>query len=89
MYIKTAKPAADVPTTELFVPQVMDRIGCVEHDTIPGVPCYWFQSLISDKWIEAVCNRRARRAGMTAPIRPASLDRSLAGKPSGSWDSRR
>lgn len=91
MYIKNpAKTqSVEIPTEELYVPLVVDRTTCLEHGALPGEHCHVFESLISDAWIGGICNTRARRAGMTAPIRPASLDRSLAGQSPSSWNSRR
>lgn len=89
MYIKTAKKIDDTPTTDLYVPLVVERTACLVHGVEPGEWCHVFESIISDAIIGGICNHRARRAGMDAPIRPASLDRSLAGQPSRNWDNRR
>ncbi len=80
MYIKNPSVVDDSPTTELYVPRVILRSSCLEHEAETGEPCHTFESLISDEIIEGICNGRARRAGMNAPIRPASLDRSLTGQ---------
>lgn len=71
----------DIPTVELYVWTVINRVPCEEHGAALGLECFWFESLISDDIIKGICNVRARKAGMTAPIRPQSLDRSLSGQP--------
>lgn len=78
--MKNAPVVDDVPTTELYVPRVILRTSCVIHEVETGEPCHEFESLISDTIVGGICNARARRAGMNAPIRPASLDRSLSGQ---------
>lgn len=82
MYIKTAKKTDDTPTTDLYVPLVVDRTNCLVHGARHGEWCHVFESIISDAITGGICNHRARSAGMNAPIRPASLDRSLAGQSS-------
>lgn len=80
MFKKNINVVDDVPTTELYVPRVIARSSCIVHSAEWGEPCHTFESLISDAIIGGICNARARRAGMTSPIRPASLDRSLTGQ---------
>lgn len=71
----------EAPTTELYVPSVLSRTSCQEHEAGYNQSCHSFESLLSNDIIHGVCNSRARKAGMTAPIRPQSLDRSLSGQP--------
>lgn len=80
MFQKNAPIVDDIPTTELYVPRVILRSSCVIHSAESGEPCHSFESLISDDIVSGICNARARKAGMNAPIRPASLDRSLSGQ---------
>lgn len=66
----------DVPTTALYIQTVIDRSDCHRHDTSDA--CYKIPKVSGVGYHEGICNSRARKAGMTGRIRPASLDRSLA-----------
>lgn len=71
----------EIPTTELYVVRVITRVPvCPVHENLELDPCFIFESLISDEWITGICNVRARKAGMTAPIRPQSLNSSISGQ---------
>lgn len=83
MYRRNNTPTTDVeiPTTTLYVPRVVERATCEKHEAALGVPCHQFESIISDNVIGGICNSRARKAGMNAPIRRQSLTVSLSGQP--------
>lgn len=61
------------PTTQTYIPAVIDRTGCVQHNALSGFPCYEFQGADNDLWHVGICNSRARRAGMNGSIHPSSL----------------
>ncbi len=69
--------SADVPTTSLYIDTVIARANCIKHDAFAGA-CYNIPKVSGVGYHEGVCNSRARKAGMTGHIRPASLDRSLS-----------
>lgn len=66
----------EIPTTETFVPGVVDRTRCVTHRKEYGEFCHHVEGLMT-RPIQGICNERALRAGINGPIRPQSLDRSL------------
>lgn len=55
------------PTTELFIPTVVERIFCKKHGAEKGEPCGRLGPYM------AVCNARAKRAGFNAPVSEKSL----------------
>jgi hypothetical protein len=64
----------DEPTTELYIPTVLERTSCKNHDVPEGVPCFHIGNDESG-YNAAVCNKRALRAGFNARISKSSLVR--------------
>lgn len=64
----------DAPTKEKFIPEVMTRATCNSHGASHGSPCYVIPSEDGFSFFPAICNARAKRAGMNHEIRPASLE---------------
>lgn len=62
----------EVPTTDLYLPSVMDRQQCPKHKAPQGVPCFHIPR-VKGGYFGAVCNKRAKRAGFNAPIQERSL----------------
>ena len=63
------------PTTEVYIPRVLDRTGCLQHDAEAGDPCYSYSGVSGETQHTGICNDRARRAGLNAPIKFSSLVR--------------
>jgi hypothetical protein len=57
----------EVPTTQLFIPTVIERTPCKRHGADKGQPCGNLGPY------HAICNARAKRAGFNAPISEKSL----------------
>lgn len=63
----------ETPTLDLFVPDVLLRKRCHEHNADLGIPCFVIEA--DDSESAAVCNKRAKMAGFNAPVSPQSLNR--------------
>lgn len=62
----------ETPTRNLFLGTVLERQPCGRHNVPRGVPCFHVPR--SDgSYSVAICNKRARKAGMDHHIRAASL----------------
>lgn len=83
--IKQQNNDVEVPTTRLYLDDVVLRTACHNHGAPVGSACwtFWGGTDGTDENVlhEGICNDRARRAGMDHPIRPTSLDRSILTKP--------
>lgn len=62
----------DEPTTELYIPKIVERLGCAKHNAAPRKPCFVIPTL-AGQYLMAVCNTRAVSAGCNHPIDPRSL----------------
>lgn len=67
------------PTTELFLPTILDRLGCGRHKVPVGVPCF---HVVRDGFGRGagICNYRAKKAGFNHPVDPKSLRRNQGKK---------
>jgi hypothetical protein len=77
----TVKPSVFVdegPTTDLYLPSIIERTPCPKHLAERGTSCYLFEAAEGDTWHNGICNSRALAAGMNGRIHPMSLDRSLS-----------
>lgn len=62
------------PTTpDYYVDVTVERTACKKHQARKGESCWLYLSAVTNTYVRAVCNQRARAAGMTAHISPKSL----------------
>lgn len=64
----------EVPTTESFIPTIVDRRGCGHHSKNLGTPC-WQMLGDSGQLLAGICNKRATKTGFVGKITPQSLSR--------------
>lgn len=74
---RPSRNGVEIPTTDLFMPIVLDMVPCDRHRVELNVPCFQVPKKDESGYFPGICNHRAKRAGFDAPIRPQSLDRSL------------
>jgi hypothetical protein len=70
-------------TTEPNIPMLgiaIDRVGCLDHNSVAGVPCWDIFSSTSKTYKKAVCNKRLLRAGFNGPISRMALSRKYLNK---------
>lgn len=60
------------PTTDLFIPSVIEKVGCQKHEAPKGTPC-WRMYPVNGMDHGAICNKRAKSAGWAGQIDPRSL----------------
>lgn len=73
---RNQKVQYDTPTSDLYIPTVIDRVACGLHNMPLGVPCFHVQLNRNTQAIApAICNNRAIKAGYVGRINPASLSR--------------
>ena len=63
------------PTTNLYIPFVVSSSSCDVHGSDIGQPCYDSLGVETSGRIYGVCDRRARKVGLTGYIRQESLVR--------------
>lgn len=65
----------EAPTFDLFVPTVIDRVSCEKHNAEKGVPCFHIRKMkeSGEGYYAGICNKRAKKGGMTHRINPTSL----------------
>jgi hypothetical protein len=68
MQYRTTRTVAPVENTShlKFIPTVIDRGPCEMHGVSTGVPCFHIRG--DRGYLPAICNRRARAAGMNSEI---------------------
>lgn len=64
-------PNAQKPTTELYMPSILERSHCDKHNVPKGIPCFHIPGIRGYK--AAICNGRARSAGFVGKISAMSL----------------
>lgn len=64
----------EAPSTEMYIPTVLERTSCSKHNAERDEPCYYIDGL------RGVCNRRAKSAGYNHPI----SDKARMNKPNSS-----
>lgn len=74
------------PTTDRFVPTIIDKVDCQKHFRDVGDPCYVIHAATSNSIHMGVCNRRALKAGMVGKVSPGSLS---TNKPKKEWRAKR
>ena len=64
----------ECPTTpDYYVDVTVERTACKKHQARKGESCWLYLSAVTNTYVRAVCNQRARAAGMTARISTKSL----------------
>lgn len=62
----------DCTIGDFYIPKVIHRTDCKEHERIQGDPC-WFVLTSAGDILPAVCAARTYRAGFVGSVSPHSL----------------
>lgn len=68
------KPHNDEPTTETYIPTILDRTDCTKHNALLGMPCWYIPKRFG--YYAGICNARAVAAGFNHEISASSVVRS-------------
>ena len=68
----------DEPTTELYLPKIINHMVCHTHKKALGEPCYVAKGTTDEyRSIVGICNARAKAAGYNGFVQASSLDRNM------------
>jgi hypothetical protein len=77
---RVLRPVIEIPSTDMHLPSVFNRVGCMKHEARRGQPCFRFYTEDDNGYERphiGTCNERALKAGFVGEINPTSLDRTI------------